>query len=304
MISKLDQSLQRITNALVRQQQFYEKFFEPEEVALLAAFIKRNKLNEDFLYLSPNATSYLETVDFYRIVFGKERVNCQRNVGKTYSPLVDLSHPENTDIATTQICDCISLCCPNCCYDVFDVIGELHDNVWSHGNSFGFSIAQKYKDKIIFAVVDTGLGFKKVLNNANIEDINSDIDAIEWCLQKGNTSTQSKIEDEWAQAMPSDMIDNPFKDTSISTKSQNENHHEGLGLFKLMDLVKKTNGYVEILSGDAVKIVSGPHEYDVSSKISWQGVAILCELNLSQLNQLMKQNSSSTDDIERILLGI
>ena len=187
---------------------------------------------------------------------------------------------------------------------MFDVIGELHDNVWSHGNSFGFSIAQKYKDKIIFAVVDTGLGFKKVLNNANIEDINSDIDAIEWCLQKGNTSTQSKIEDEWAQARPSDMIDNPFKDTSISTKSQNENHHEGLGLFKLMDLVKKTNGYVEILSGDAVKIVSGPHEYDVSSKISWQGVAILCELNLSQLNQLMKQNSSSTDDIERILLGI
>ena len=76
MISKLDQSLQRITNALVRQQQFYEKFFEPGEVALLAAFIKRNKLNEDFLYLSPNATSYLETVDFYRIVFGKERVNC------------------------------------------------------------------------------------------------------------------------------------------------------------------------------------------------------------------------------------
>ena len=50
MISKLDQSLQRITNALVRQQQFYEKFFEPGEVALLAAFIKRNKLNEDFLY--------------------------------------------------------------------------------------------------------------------------------------------------------------------------------------------------------------------------------------------------------------
>lgn len=40
MISKLDQSLQRITNALVRQQQFYEKFFEPGEVALLAAFIK------------------------------------------------------------------------------------------------------------------------------------------------------------------------------------------------------------------------------------------------------------------------
>ncbi len=53
-----------------------------------------------------------------------------------------------------------------------------------------------------------------------------------------------------------------------------------------------------------VALVSGPHEYDVSSKISWQGVAILCELNLSQLNQLMKQNSSSTDDIERILLGI
>ena len=73
MISKLDQSLQRITNALVRQQQFYEKFFEPREVALLAAFIKRNKLNEDFLYLSPNATSYLETVDFTELYLEKRK---------------------------------------------------------------------------------------------------------------------------------------------------------------------------------------------------------------------------------------
>lgn len=73
MISKLDQSLQRITNALVRQQQFYEKFFEPGEVALLAAFIKRNKLNEDFLYLSPNATSYLETVDFTELYLEKRK---------------------------------------------------------------------------------------------------------------------------------------------------------------------------------------------------------------------------------------
>ena len=98
---------------------------------------------------------------------------------------------------------------------MFDVIGELHDNVWSHGNSFGFSIAQKYKDKIIFAVVDTGLGFKKVLNNANIEDINSDIDAIEWCLQKGNTSTQSKIEDEIAEY----ILDGKIKDnTNVTMK--------------------------------------------------------------------------------------
>ncbi|MDO9316599.1 MAG: hypothetical protein Q7V56_00160 [Gammaproteobacteria bacterium] len=70
-----------------------------------------------------------------------------------------------------------------------NVVGELHDNVWSHGKSTGFSMAQKFKvpyeeDYFIeFALADMGLGLRGEMIRAG-KEVSSHEAAIEWCLKK------------------------------------------------------------------------------------------------------------------------
>ena len=101
----------------------------------------------------------------------------RRRAGQTYSPLVLLDTPELTEKATGEINGCIRGLFPEQEYAAFvasicELVGDLLDNVWSHGKSTGFSMAQRWgKDRegffFEFAIADCGLGFLRELRRVN-----------------------------------------------------------------------------------------------------------------------------------------
>lgn len=275
-------------------------FVNPFDTAMLAAFIKKNSISKELIVPDDNVDSYLNTIDFYNLVWNEPRTNKQWAVGRSYCPLIELSSPEHTDTATTIIGNILERRCGEDAYSVIDVIGELIDNVWSHGKALGYAVAQVSRDDIKFSVVDIGKGFKNVLQEANISGIKSDIDAINWSIQKGHTSKGQ--EDEWAQFLPFDSYENPFS-SGVPIKEE-ENHHEGLGLYKLVDLVQKTKGNLSILSGQGLKFISAERELDSELKNHWQGVVIYCTLNIRNIkNALQNSDASDIDAILKEILG-
>jgi len=203
----------------------------------------------------------------------------RRNEGLNYSGLVLLESAETTDIASERVNGCIRHIFAGTELDRFvqdltEVVGDLHDNVWSHGLSTGFSMAQKWQNPASedsnwfeFALADCGIGFLRETQRAGIADIDSDADAIEWCIQKGNTSKKTKVRDEFAQALPPDMMGNPMP--GFAAIRESDNHHMGLGLAKLMSLVEKYKGRLWLASGDsqlykppaAVHVIRGAASY-------------------------------------------
>ena len=246
---ELELRLNSLYEALNNHTLIHLSFVNPFDTAMLAAFIKKNSISKELIVPDDNVDSYLNTIDFYNLVWNEPRTNKQWAVGRSYCPLIELSSPEHTDTATTIIGNILERRCGEDAYSVIDVIGELIDNVWSHGKALGYAVAQVSRDDIKFSVVDIGKGFKNVLQEANISGIKSDIDAINWSIQKGHTSKGQ--EDEWAQFLPFDSYENPFS-SGVPIKEE-ENHHEGLGLYKLVDLVQKTKGNLSILSGQGLK---------------------------------------------------
>src|SRR5690606_14693479 len=85
--------------------------------------------------------------------------------------------------------------------------------------------------------------------------IHTDKQALEWCLKEGNSSKLAKAEDEWAQSLPDDFAGrSPFGDAPITT-GRNGNHHQGLGLAKLVELAKSYGGVLNIASGDCLMMM-------------------------------------------------
>lgn len=297
---ELELRLNSLYEALNNHTLIHLSFVNPFDTAMLAAFIKKNSISKELIVPDDNVDSYLNTIDFYRLVWNEPRSNKQWAVGRTYCPLIELSSPAQTDIATTTISNILERRCGEDAYSVIDVIGELIDNVWSHGKALGYAVAQVSGDDIKFSVVDIGKGFKNVLQEANISGIKSDIDAINWSIQKGHTSKGQ--EDEWAQCLPFDSYENPFS-SGVPIKEE-ENHHEGLGLYKLVDLVQKTKGNLSILSGQGLKFISAEREFDSELKNHWQGVVIYCTLNIRNIkNALQNSDASDIDAILKEILG-
>lgn len=102
----------------------------------------------------------------------------RKNAGNTYSPLVLLENPEMTEQATGEINSCIRRLFDKDGYGVFvrsmcELVGDLLDNVWSHGKSTGFSMAQRWSNSsnrfhFEFAVSDCGYGFLRELQRAGM----------------------------------------------------------------------------------------------------------------------------------------
>ena len=296
----LELRLNSLYEALNNHTLIHLSFVNPFDTAMLAAFIKKNSISKELIVPDDNVDSYLNTIDFYKLVWGEPRTNKQWTIGRSYCPLIELSSPEHTDTATTIIGNILERRCGEDAYSVIDVIGELIDNVWSHGKALGYAVAQVSGDDIKFSVVDIGKGFKNVLQEANISGIKSDIDAINWSIQKGHTSKGQ--EDEWAQFLPFDSYENPFS-SGVPIKEE-ENHHEGLGLYKLVDLVQKTKGNLSILSGQGLKFISAEREFDSELKNHWQGVVIYCTLNIRNIkNALQNSDASDIDAILKEILG-
>ncbi len=160
------------------------------------------------------------------------------------------------------------------------VVGEMHDNVASHSRGVGFSSAQRYRtnrgDFIQFAIVDSGVGMLRNVKAA-AQAVSTDEQAIEWCLQRGNTTAASDG-DGWEQRIPEDSVVSPYPQTVRTVTG--DNHHQGLGLWHLQEAVRAAGGSFWVASGAGqcryFAGANGP-SYDSMSP-SWQGVAIEVEL--------------------------
>jgi len=157
--------------------------------------------------------------------------------------------------------------------------------VWSHGHGVGTSLAQIYNANsdqgyIEFAVVDCGMGFLRELRSKGISVAGSE-EAINWCLEKGNTSKAPKIEDDgWGQWLPDDSMGNPM---NIPTTHQDQgNHHQGLGLHLLEKLAKNANGTLQIATGDSLVTVQKGHKTCLKIP-EYSGVAIICRFTLTDI---------------------
>lgn len=179
------------------------------------------------------------------------------------------------------------------------VIGELHDNVRAHAEGMGFSMSLNWRPRdpvIEFSVADVGKGFYRECQRLGVPDVIDDASAIRWCLTERNT-TKDKDYDELAQMMPEDAMGNPFGNDAKTRAWHNGNHHQGLGLAKLMQLVTAYNGQIWIASGRAA-LISLPStrqqeaQYQYGQFIEvpyWKGVAIACRLNISELGRPLEE---------------
>lgn len=231
----------------------------------------------------------------------------RKNSGQNYSELVNLKDSEDTDRATEVINSCIRNLfseqeLSTFVGDLCEVVGDLHDNVWSHGKSTGFSMAQKWSNfdstssSFEFALADCGFGFLAELKRVGI-DIKSDQEAIDWCIKEGNSSKNLKQKDEWQQRLPPDIAGNPMP--GLGKPVVSENHHMGLGLAKLLQLVHNYKGKLWLTSGEQSLIVkqNGKSEY-YKNKQKWQGVVLACRFDTEKA----KEYVSSSDDITTSLI--
>ncbi|HCD1613120.1 TPA: hypothetical protein NBH86_000847 [Serratia marcescens] len=271
--------------------------FHPGSMAVLAAFINSKRISSENCTL-PNE-GYLEAVGLPKALWGIDNYDKDRiNVGVNYSLVTALVSADLVDEATTSINDCIRKLSypgggpyPDGIAALTHVVGELHDNVWSHGRSTGFSFAQKsavpYTNKqefyLEFGLADSGLGFLRELQRTNIPDIGNHQDAIQWCIQEGNSSKHAAYVDDWAQQLPDGHIGGNVFGGNVPVR-EGQNNHQGLGLWHLMRLVNRYDGDFMLISGDVCleSSVNGPVYSQL--KRHWQGVAISCRFRLSKLS--------------------
>lgn len=230
----------------------------------------------------------------------------RKRAGENYSPLVLLESREQTDSTVSEINQCIRGLFNEAQYAEFvssicELVGDLLDNVWAHGKSTGFSMAQKWSDppdgfRFEFAVADCGYGFLRELQRVGMP-IKSDRDAIEWCIQAGN-STKKRDVDELEQRLPTDVMDNPMG--RFARVVESDNHHMGLGLAKLITAVEQFHGWCWLASGNAMLYISpdGQRTY-TKLPIPWQGVALACRFDPKRVIGITVQYTK--DEFEDIL---
>lgn len=244
--------------------------------------------------------------------------NARRNEGQNYSPLVLLENEESTDSATQTVNGCIRTHFAGLGFNEFtnrlcEVVGDLHDNVWSHGKSTGFSMAQKWhkprSDNDVmfeFALADCGLGFFRELKRVGLK-IENDASAINWCIQKGNSSklVNEKQDDGWAQRLPPDLVGASPMPLGIGRVKESDNHHQGLGLAKLVSLVDDYKGSLWLATGKTMLAVKKGKKEFKSLAFPWQGVCLACRFDGSLVKQYQttQENDELTDTLMRLLGG-
>lgn len=95
------------------------------------------------------------------------------------------------------------------------------------------------------------------------------------------------------------MMGNPMGEDATIISS--ENHHLGLGLYKLMELVRRYNGSLWLASGNSLlEVRSNGQESYLELPMPWQGVAIGCRFHTDALRSNV-QPSPEVDELERVL---
>ncbi|HAG2283305.1 TPA: hypothetical protein G8W61_003635 [Salmonella enterica] len=274
-----------------------EMEFSPGALVVYAAYINANKIKENSCFMPHD--DYLKAIAWHKALWGVDRYKKRRiNKGHTYSLMTPLSNLDTVDDATTTVNDCIrSLSCENLNYypdgilALNQVVGELHDNVWSHGISTGFSFAQRWAvpysnstdHYLEFALADHGKGFLAELKRAKIPGITTHEDAIRWCIQEGNSSKHANLIDEWSQRLPDGHYGASVFGEGVAVKEK-DNNHQGLGLYHLLKLIKNYNGELLLATGDVCLKISHGQESYINLRSSWQGVAISCRFKISDLS--------------------
>lgn len=237
----------------------------------------------------------------------------RRNEGLNYSGLVLLESSEATDEATWNVNGCIRELCSGLGVDRFEkklceVVGDLHDNIWSHGKSTGFSMAQRWKKPYCegdylfeFALADCGIGFLGELRRVGL-DISDDQSAIDWCIQRGNSSKLvcEKNDDGWSQRLPPDIMGNPMP--GMGKVRESDNNHQGLGLAKLVDLVTAYRGKLWLCSGNSMLVKGDGSKPYTAPRFSWQGVTLACRFDTSVIRH--NQDVEEDDDITAGLIKL
>lgn len=311
IINSIPQYYKPDTNSLG----FPSDFITPGTLVVLTAFAKaKNIAHGNVLLPNGNIKGYTSAVGLSRALWGEDDYEHPRHMeGKNYSPLEHLSNPEATDIATSRINSCIRRFVGNqlpadFISNLCEIIGDLHENVWAHARASGFSMAQRWsvpwtlkRDHYLeFALADCGYGFLGEMRRVGMS-VDSHRAAIEWCIQEGHSTKKLKPEGAWAQRIPEDVIGNPLlgvEDTRFS-----DNHHMGLGLYKLTQLIEKFHGWLWLVSGDTALVLEpGRKNAYIKLKYPWQGVAIACRFKASQIKRAGAEVVELADkDIEQIM---
>lgn len=291
------------------------QFLTPGFWVVLAAFAWHKRIPLDQLHFHEKHREYLSAIGFSRAFgIGDDFPFDRKNKGINYSMLEHLDRPEATDDATSAINGCIRNTVgrdlPRVFVDVLcEVVGDLHENVWAHGKASGFSLAQKWKSSpwnplsrdycIEFALADSGIGFLREVQNAELL-ITTDKEAIEWCIQEGHSTKKGRLESEWAQRVPPDLMGNPLRD--IEQTRFTENHHMGLGLFKLVRMVREFRGFLWLASGSAALVLApGREPAYIHFEHPWQGVALACRFRSGDASVVREDIESGDKDVEEIM---
>ncbi|GAA6136115.1 hypothetical protein NBRC116188_29050 [Oceaniserpentilla sp. 4NH20-0058] len=289
-------------------------FYFPCFWVAAAIYATDNKIPYQQLDIHPDIEGYASVIGFSQVLGDTTPVNRPKD-GSDYSSMEKLEDDQSADAGKSRIGNCLrEMLNTNklknsdpvkiAINDLIGVIGELHDNVVSHSKGIGFSVAQshpfyKYKQGrfLSFAIADNGIGFLSELKARKVADINTDQEAIAWCIVKNNTSKRKSVDDEWAQRVPSDAHVNPFG-PHITTKDK-DNNHQGLGLDKLCQLVTKYKGELRIESGRAALYVDNTGEHRYSEIDHGQdGVSISLLLNVDEFeNQVPEQPSKKVKEL-------
>lgn len=294
-----------------------ESYCSPGYWVSVAARARKRRLSVADLMIPDDRLGYARAIGIETALRQADRYPFgRRNQGARYSPLVVIANRYDVDKANGDVAGCVRHLFPEPEFkpfvaDLCSVIGDLHDNVWSHGVSTGISAAQRWRkpyaelgvDCLEFGLADCGMGFLRELQRAGVAQvlgIDSHEKAIAWCIQEGNSSKKDD-EDEWVQRLPDDAMGNPIgRDAKIKTT---ENHHVGIGLFKLTSLVKRYGGQLWLVSGDAMLRIDahGTTDY-VHTAVPWDGVSLACRFTTDHVARGI--GAIESDDLNDALLQL
>lgn len=291
-----------------------QKFCSPGYWVSVAALARERRLKIEDMHIRSDSLGFAKALGIEKALGLPDSYKYKRlGQGGSYSPLVVLENAEDVDRATSDICGCIRLIFPDAeskkfVRDICDVVGDLHDNVWSHGLSTGISQAYRFRKPYSqgahscfeFGLADCGYGFLRELRRAGLAaklGIESDQAAIDWCIQEGHSSKMA-VEDEWAQRLPPDHMGNPIGDAGRVLSSGN--HHQGLGLHKLVQLVRGYGGQLWLGSGEALLHIDEQGLTTYSRAASpWSGVTLACRFDTE--NVIQRAAEEATDELDDLL---
>lgn len=272
----------------------YLQFLSPATAACLAAAHHAGvRLTTRW---PPDANSYAETIGLNAIL-NDSRPPRRPTPGRSYSPLVELLDHDRIDSCNGVISELIRqqlTAYPALAGQACQIVGELHYNVPAHANGAGFSIAQFYPSQQILeiAVADAGHGMLRNVQRHNA-DIATHEAAIDWCMQKGHTTAPS--EEDWAQWMPGDAMQDPYGDAVAHRRDRN--HHLGLGLWKLEQIARAAAGTFVVWSGDR-RLMARPTQRVFEEASVWRGVVIILRLPIAEEAEFARQ--SALGELERL----